>query len=274
MGRTENLIDPPLTEKDAKAFRTFHGKFLKKDEGDLLALCKAVSLMRRADLREYVHKVALMHKRLENMIREPRQREMVLTFPSTLQRMHELVWESQEAYGDDDGSTVMTILGTQAADYLDQTEMFRIDLDSLLADCPMLLPDDAEALRSSIQAGVGVYLFLLVSLADHYFCTLLPHDHPQPTAAVLRAREFLQARFGDKFEDQIIEFFVIGGGYARVAGDRVVLAGVHAVFDPIFQDVGEPETDRLLAEFVRAKNLLALQALTVEFPDQQFVVQG
>lgn len=274
MGRTENLIDPPLTEKDAAAFWTFFRSFLRKEGGDPLAFLKAVALLRRADLREHVHKCALLHKRLDTMIREPRQREMVLSFPSTIQRMNELLWESQDAYGDDDGSTVMTILGTQAADYLDQTEMFRIDLDTLLADCPTVLPEDAATLRASISAGVGVHLFLLVALADHVFCTLLPHDHPQPTAALLRAREFLQERFGEKFEDQIIEFFVIGGGYARVASNRVILSGVHAVFDPTFRDVGQPETDRLFCEFVRAKNVLALQALRTELSEQEFAVQG
>src|SRR5687768_200473 len=127
MGRTENLIDPPLTEKDAEVLYTFYEKFLKKDGNDTLSLLKCVTLLRRSDLREYVHNFALMRKRLETMVREPRQRDLLLSYPSTLQRVHELLWEGQEAYGED-GSTVMTILGSQATDYLDQTEMFRIDL--------------------------------------------------------------------------------------------------------------------------------------------------
>ena len=273
MGRIENLIDPPLGEADAEALRAFYHGFLRKDGGDPLSLLKALALLRRADLREYVHRFALMQRRLEAMVREQRQREMILTFPSTIQRVNDLLWEAEGAYGQTDGSTMMTILGSQAADYLDQTEMFRIDLDSLLADCPMLLPDDAAALGASIEAGVGVHLFLLVALADHYFCTLLPHDHPQPTEALQRAREFLRGPFGDKFDDQIIEFFVLGGGYARVAGGRVILSGVHAVFDPAFAEVGRPESDRLMGDFVRAKSLLAIQALKTEFPDQEFAVQ-
>jgi hypothetical protein len=168
----------------------------------------------------------------------------------------------------------MTILGTQASDYLDQTEMFRLDLDSLLANCPPMLPEDVEALKQSVASGTGAYLFLLIALADHFLLTLLPHDHAQPTEAVLRARTFLEQSFGEKAEDQIIEFFVIGGGYLRVAGGRIVVCGVHPVFDPTFSEPGHPETDRLIAEFRRCKFQLALDALRTELPDQSFVVQG
>jgi hypothetical protein len=273
MGRTENLIDPPITEKDAQALHVFYEQFLNKDEHDALSFLKAVVLLRRGDLREFVHNFALLRKRLQVMIREQRQRALILSFPSTIQRVHELVWEGQEAYGED-GSTVMTILGTQASDYLDQTEMFRLDLDSLLSDCPSMLPEDLEALKQSVAAGVGTHLFLLIALADHYLVTLLPYDHAQPTEAVLRARTFLEKKFGEKAEDQIIEFFVIGGGYLRIAAGRIVLCGVHAVFDPAFADPGQPETDRLIAEFRRCKFQLALEALRAELPDQSFVIQG
>ena len=187
--------------------------------------------------------------------------------------MHDLVWEGQEAYGAD-GSTVMTILGTQASDYLDQTEMFRIDLDSMLGDCPSLLPDDAAVLQQSITAGFGAHLFLLIALADHVFLSLLPVDHPQPTEAILRTRTFLEQRFGEKLEDQIIEFFVIGGGYIRIAGGRVVLCGAHPIFDPIFADPGQPETDMLIEEYRRSKFHLALDMLRSEFPDQSLAIQG
>jgi hypothetical protein len=273
MGRTENLIDPPITEKDAHSLHVFYEQFLRKDGHDALSFLKAVVLLRRGDLREFVHNFALLKKRLEVMIREQRQRALILSFPSTIQRVHDLVWEGQEAYGED-GSTVMTILGTQASDYLDQTEMFRIDLDSLLSDCPPMLPEDVEALKQSIASGFGAHLFLLTALADHVLLTLLPYDHPQPTEALLRARTFLEKGFGEKAEDQIIEFFVIGGGYLRIAAGRVVLCGVHPVFDPTFADPGQPETDRLMAEFRRCKFQLTLDALRSELPDQSYVIQG
>jgi hypothetical protein len=129
------------------------------------------------------------------------------------------------------------------------------------------------ALRDSLAAGRGEHLFLLLAIADHLFLTFLPRDHPQPTEAVLRARTFLQERFGEKFEDQIIEFFVIGGGYARVAGDVVILSGAHPVFDPVFAEPGRPETDRLIAEFVRAKFELSLATLRAEAPDWKLAAQ-
>jgi hypothetical protein len=152
--------------------------------------------------------------------------------------------------------------------------MFRIDLDSLLSDCPQMLPEDREALEQSIDAGVGAHLFLLVAVADHVLLTLLPYDYPQPTEALLRARTFLEKRFGEKAEDQIIEFFVIGGGYLRIAGGRVVLCGVHPVFDPVFADPGQPETDRLIAEFRTCKFKMTLDVLRSELPDQRYVIQG
>ena len=273
MGRTENLIDPPLTEKDAEALYTFYEKFLRKDGNDTLSLLKCVTLLRRSDIREYVHNFALMRKRLETMLREPRQRDLLLSYPSTIQRVHQLLWEGQEAYGED-GSTVMTILGSQATDYLDQTEMFRVDLDSLLADCPMLLPDDRAALEAALSAGHGAFLFALIALADQFFVSLLPFDHSQPTEAVLRTRTYLQQHFGDKFEEQIIEFFVIGGGYLRVVGTSVVVCGVHPLFDPTFEDLGQPCTDRLLADFLRGKLRLTVEALRAEMPGHHYIVQG
>lgn len=273
MGRTENLIDMPLNERDAAALFTFYEKFLNKSPNDSLALMKAAALVRRSDLREFVHTFAMMRKRLETLIREPRQRDLLLSFPSTIQRVHQLVWEGQEAYGDD-GSTVQSILGGQAVEYLDQTEMFRMDLDGLLSDCPSMLPDDVEALKQTAAAGHGAHLFLLVALADHVFLTLLPHDHPQPTEAVLRARTFLQERFGEKFEDQIIEFFVLGGGYVRAAGSQLVLCGVHPLFDPVFSEFGGAESQRFISEFVRGKFRLALYAIRNEMADQKVAVQA
>jgi hypothetical protein len=273
MGRTENLIDPPLTESDAEALYTFFEQFLRKDTHDTLSLLKTATLLRRSDLREYVHHFALMRKRLETMLRQPRQRDLLLSYPSTIQRVHQLLWEGQEAYGED-GSTIQTILGGQAVDYLDQTESFRVDLDSLLAACPSLIPEDAAALKDAIAGGHGAFLFALVALADHLFVSLLPYDHPEPTEALRRARTYVETLLGEKFEEQIIEFFVIGGGYVRVIGRRIVVCGVHPVFDPSFDEFGRPNTDRLLADFTRGKYRLTLDALRAEMPDQHYIVQG
>lgn len=272
MGRTENLIDPPLTELDAQALYTFYEQFLRKGPNDTLSLLKAVTLLRRSDLREHVHNFALLRKRLETLLREARQRDLLLSYPSTIQRVHELIWEGQEAYGED-GSTVRTILGSQASDYLYETESFRVDLDSLLADYPAVMPGDAEALARAAEAGSGVFLYALMALADHVFVSLLPYDWPEPTEAVLRTRNFVQERLGEKFDEQIIEFFVIGGGYLRATAQGVVVGGVHPVFDPTFAEFGQPETDRLLTDFVRGKYRLTLGALSAQMPDTHFVVQ-
>src|SRR5262245_37253098 len=113
MGTTENLIDPPLTERDATAFFEFYESLLKKDLSDTLSFPKSVTLLRRADLCDFVHSFALMKKRIGNLIPETRQRDLLLSYPSTIQRVHELLWEGQEAYGVE-GSTVMTILSHQA----------------------------------------------------------------------------------------------------------------------------------------------------------------
>jgi hypothetical protein len=273
MGRTENLIDPPITEGDAEALYTFYEAFLQKEAGDRLSFLKAVTLLRRSDLREFVHHFAVMRKRLETMLRETRQRDLLLTYPSTIQRVHQLLWESQEAYGED-GSTIMSILGGQATDYLDQTESFRVDLDSLVADCPSLVPGDAAALRDAASRGEGSFLFALIALADHVFVSLLPIDHPQPTEAVLRTRTYVQRQLGEKFEDQIIEFFVIGGGLVRVLGRRLVICGVHPLFDPAFAEFGQPFSDRLFSDYTRGKYRLTLDALRAELPEYHYIVQG
>jgi hypothetical protein len=274
MGRTENLIDPPVTENDAEALYTFFGEFLNKDETDTLSFLKCATLIRRTDLREYVHHFALMRKRLEPMLRTPRQRDLLLTYPSTIHRVHQLLWESQEAYGPEESSTMMTILGGQAAEYLDQTESFRMDLDGLLGDCPSIIPDDVAALQVAAAAGHGAFLFSLIALVDHVFVSILPYDYSQPTEAVLRTRNFVQERLGEQFEEQIIEFFVIGGGYLRILGRRFVICGVHPVFDPSLAEFGQHYSDRLLADFTRGKLRLTLGALRAQMPNQQYIVQG
>ena len=45
-------------------------------------------------------------------------------------------------------------------------------------------------------------------------------------------------------------------------------------FDPTFADPGQPESDRLMAEFRRCKFQLALDALRSELPDHTYVIQG
>ena len=139
MGRTENLIDPPLTEADAEALYVFYDEFLGKDGNDTMSFLKSVSLLRRGDLREYVHNFAMMRKRIAVMVKEPRHKDLLLSYPSTIKRVHQLLWEGQEAYGDE-GQTVMTIIGSQAPAYLDQTEMFGFDLDCLRSDGPGSFP--------------------------------------------------------------------------------------------------------------------------------------
>ena len=273
MGRTENLIDPPLLEADAEDLYIFYEEFLGKDSNDSLSFLKSVSLLRRGDLREYVHNFALMRRRIAVMVKDSRHKDLLLSYPSTIKRVHQLLWEGQEAYGDE-GQTVMTIIGSQAHDYLDQTEMFRVDLDSLLADCPSIIPEDRAALEEALTTGHGTFLFLLVALADHVFVSLLPFDSPHPTEAVLRTRTFVQQLFGAKFEDQIIEFFLIGGGYMRVSDGKIVICGVHPVFDPVFEDFGKPHTDRLLSDFIRGKYRLTTSAIRTEMPDAHVVVQG
>ena len=84
----------------------------------------------------------------------------------------------------------------------------------------------------------------------------------------------LQQAFGPKFEDQIIEFFLIGGGYMRVSDGKIVVCGVHPVFDPVLADFGQPSSDRLLSDFIRGKYRLATNAIRSEMPDAEVVVQG
>lgn len=272
MQRTENPIDPPISERDAEMLYVFYEQFLRKESHDTLSLLKTVTLVRRGDLREYVHNFALLRKRLDSLLREPRRRDLLLSYPSTIQRIHDLLWEGQEIYGED-GSTVMSILGSQANDYLDQTEMFRVDLDSLLADCPAVMPDDVSMIDSATEAD-DAFLYALIALADHVFVTLLPHGHPEPTEAILRTRNFVQERLGAKFEDQIVEFFVVGGGYLRRTPEGLLVGGVHPLFDPSFSELGQPASDRLFTDFVRGKHRLTVDALRAQIPDTQFFAQG
>src|SRR5206468_7414147 len=118
----------------------------------------------------------------------------------------------------------------QVNDHLDRTEMFRLDLDSLLGKAPPIIPENKEALAQYFEEMASsrserTFKFAIVILADCAFLSVLPGAERNSTIAIGQVRAFLEKEFGDRFEENLIEFFVVGGGYIRFEGGRILIGG-------------------------------------------------
>src|SRR5438132_50098 len=131
-------LDTPLSEGELEVFDKFYREFLGKKMEDKLSLLKGLAMMRRGDLRSYVQYAVLFQKRYENLI-PPKQRDLLLSFPSVNKEVYNLIFSCLQSYGSV-GETAVFLTKDQVNDHLDRTEMFRLDLDSLLGKAPPIIP--------------------------------------------------------------------------------------------------------------------------------------
>jgi len=268
-------LDTPLSESEMEIFDKFYREFLAKKMEDKLSLLKGLALMRRGDLRSYVQYAVLFQKRYENLI-PPKQRDLLISFPSVNKEVYNLIFSCLQSYGSV-GETAVFLTRDQVNDHLDRTEMFRLDLDSLLSQVPPIIPENKEALVQYFEEMAGsrserTYKFAIVILADFAFLSVLPGAERNSTIAIGQVRAFLDEKFGERFEENLIEFFVVGGGYIRFESSHILIGGRSLMFDPLFAEITKPVSELYCGRFLDLKFQLAQQILKTEFPEYDVII--
>lgn len=260
-------VDTPLSESDLETFNSFYSNFLGKRIEDKLSLLKAMTLVRRGDLRTFVNFTVLFQMRYEALI-PTKQRDLLLSFPSVCKEIYNLVFTCTKNYGAK-GETSVLLTREQVSEHLDRTEMFRLDLDTLLGQSPSIIPQHREVLDAYLTNPRSEALrFVLVIMADHTFLGILPGEACS-TAAVGQIRSFLEDRFGETLEENLVEFFIVGGGYMRYEQGRLLLGGRNAVFDPMFNDTAGALSALYAGKFLELKFKLVHLILSAELPGLQ-----
>lgn len=268
--------DAPLTKQDIEAFQQFYQDFLGKHPEDRMAYLKVMTLFRRGDLREFAQSTAIFRHRYKSLVPNLKQRDLLLSFPSVTRSIHELVFDFSKGYGDFEGQvTIGRMAKEQVTDHLDTTEMFRLDLDKAVEAFPSMLPKDKEMLSaylkadSTAESDEHTLRFLLILLADHPFLSLLPGNDPNSTPAIGKVRDFLELNLGERIEEHLVEFFVVGGGYIRREAEILIVGGVNPLFDPLFADEDDVQVAQIKQRYMEQKYQLARQILVLEFPNQK-----
>lgn len=271
-----SAIDTPISETELENFDKFYRDFLRKRLEDKLSLLKGISLLRRGDLRQYVQFAVLFQNRYESLI-PLKQRDMLLSFPSVNKEIYGLMFSCAQSYGLA-GETAVLLTKNQIGEHLDRTEMFRIDLDTLLASAEAITPENramlaeyfAEAKKGATEKA---FKFTLVILADHAMISILPNTERNSTIAVGQIRAYLEKRFPKKLEENLIEFFAVGGGFIRADDKEILIGGRSNVFDPTFGDIGSNLSDLYAGQYLNVKYQLAEQILKTEFPEYVFKIK-
>ncbi len=254
----------PLEESDLDAFQVFYSDFLGKRREDQLSFLKVAHMLARADLRGYIHRYAMYRVIIGKLLGGKRYRDILLSFPSTAKNIYELIFDYSKVYVES-GETPQRILSQQSVDFLDCTEMFRLDLDGLLSKLCPILPQDKELLFWYIKAGVTLegYKFLLMILADQPFVVLLD-GRATVESALTKLEAYLLENIGDKYEEQLIEFFVIGGGFLRIQNGHITIGGRSLLSDPRIESLKNPRLRQFLEDFYRCKFSVVKDVLETE----------
>ena len=91
---SRNTQDTPLTEFDCKIFTEFYYGFLSKTEEEKIDLLKTLTLLRQGQRRPFVHRLMEERALAESLFPSRQERNLLLTFPSTI----ETVWSIVEDY--------------------------------------------------------------------------------------------------------------------------------------------------------------------------------
>ncbi len=260
--------DSPLTEADIELFNRFYVDFLGKRLEDPLSFLKVGTLLRRGDLRDVVRETMVLRTMFEQAIPNIRQRDLLLSFPGVLPNLHSMMFDLSQSYGAE-GNTVQVMKRDQVEKHLDGTEMFRLDVDKAMENFPSLPPDDRQALLQLMKThpGESTLRFLLVILADHLFLIVLPSQTTETTPALGRLRRLIEARLGEKMDELIVEFFTVGGGYIRRAGDGLSFGGSNPLFDPTYATPEAPTVKVFQQRWQEHKFSLVKRILSAEMPE-------
>lgn len=279
VGENRSPYDTPLLELDCEVFYEFYFDFLGKTENDKLELLKAITLMRQGQRRAFVHSIMAARRLADTVFPTMEQRELLLTFPSTLPT----VWSAMMDYKRDYrgvGSAPLAPIQDVVSQQLSQVEESREQLKVALKGARSIQPKEKLNLAIAFS-GTGElkqqqrmnYKVLLVALASQPFLCVIPQDSAQSTQALGKLRTYINQMltqlYGRIAESIHVEFFTVGGAYLKRDG-RIEIAGFNPIFDVLFDNPDGPYSSKIINFYRSAKFTKIYEILSEEFPAEGF----
>jgi hypothetical protein len=97
---SRNSLDTPLSERDCEVFNEFYFDFLGKTEQEKVNLLKSLALLRQGQRRPFIHAIMKDRALAESLFQSPEERDLLLTFPSTLESIWNVILDYRQNYGD------------------------------------------------------------------------------------------------------------------------------------------------------------------------------
>ena len=269
---SRNTQDTPLTEFDCKIFTEFYYGFLSKTEEEKIDLLKALTLLRQGQRRPFVHRLMEERALAESLFPSRQERNLLLTFPSTI----ETVWSIVEDYRRQSGKEeVSNELRSMVMGQIAQVEIAGNELNHMLEQLRPIPPKEKFELSITFAntgrlkpRALSNYKMLLIVLVDRPFLCILPEDKPS-TMALGKLRSYIDQAFGDELSNLQIEFFTVGGGHLKKE-EKAEIGGSDIIFDVIFDD--QAATTETFQQYNHAKFGLITDILGEEFPNETFVL--
>jgi hypothetical protein len=266
---SRNVHDSPLSERDCEVFTEFYFGFLGKTEDEKVNLLKALTLLRQGQRRSFIHSVVTDRALAENIFPSLEERELLLTYPSTLESLWYLLMEYRQNYGEYD--EVIASMRDWAVERLAEIKQTRDDLNKRLEPLRPIPPKDKFELSMSF-ANTGrlkpkaqtSYKLLLIILSSRPFLCILSEDSPS-TRGLGKLRSYIDRTLGSALENMQIEFFTVGGGQL-IKSDKVKIVGGDAIFDLVFEDPSLTLSSKIMSQYQNAKFNLMREVMREEFP--------
>lgn len=272
-----NGLDTPVSERDCEVFAEFYNGFLGKTEEDKVSLLKALTLLRQGQRRPHIHSLISSRQLAEAIFPNLLERELLLTFPSTLESLWSVIKEYIGQYGD--GKEAVESMGNWAVEQLAYIKNCREQLNSLTANLRPIPPKEKFELSITLaktgrlkQRAIAFYKMLLVVLADHPFLCVMPEDAPS-TMALGKFRSYVDRALTGAAEAIPVEFFTAGGGHMKKE-EEVEIGGNNPIFDLLFEDLTKPASSKLNSQYKNAKFFLLCEVLSEEFTTEVFSWSG
>src|SRR6185503_12644373 len=121
--------------------------FLGKTEDEKVNLLKALTLLRQGQRRSFIHSVVTDRALADNIFPSLEERELLLTYPSTLESLWNLLMEYRQNYGEYD--EVIASMRNWAVERLAEIKQTRDDLNKKLEPLRPVPPKDKFELSMS-----------------------------------------------------------------------------------------------------------------------------
>jgi hypothetical protein len=268
-----NTQDTPLSERDCEIFTDFYFGFLGKSEEEKVNLLKGLTLLRQGQRRQFIHSVINNRGLAENLFPTLEERELLLTFPSTLQMLWQVIIEYRQNFGELEEAVAS--MRNWTIERLGEIQKSRDELNRILEPLRPVPPKDKFELSMTFASTGSLkqraqvnYKLLLVILSSRPFICIIPEKSPS-TMALGKLRSYIDRTLGSAPQNVPIEFFTVGGGHLNKS-DKILIGGKSEIFDPVFEDPTATSSSKVADQYRNTKFNLLREVLKEEFPTEVF----